>query len=199
MEHGPNYTYGHVLDVIVKAVPQHTDLLAVGVIIDVYWDQDESLYIFQHGETGWTNILAAEVNDYSNIADAQSSRFNYVVSPPAADGSWFVVTSSVNPHKASAWQHVTYAALAPGPDAFHPRKLVRRTHALYVGGDDESHACTLTATAIGFHVRFIGDIVDSAGQYYNYDYKVDRRTARLVRAKCVTNPIPGVDGRCSVQ
>jgi hypothetical protein len=189
MEELPNYTYGHVLGVTVEAVPQQPKLLAVGVIIDAYWDRDESLYIFRRSSTEWTNTLAAEVNDYSTIIAAQSSRFNYVVSPPATDGSWFVVTSSVNPHKVSAWQHVTYTALAPGPDAYHPRMLVRRTHTLYVGGDDESRACMLNAKATGFRVSFVGDVMYSAGQYYNYDYKVTGRTARLIRAECVTTSI----------
>ena len=196
----PDNTYGHVLDVTVEAVPKQPALLAVGVIIEVYWDEDESLYVFRRSRARWTNVLAAEVNDYSTIIDAQSSRFNYVVSPPAKDGSWFVVTSSVNPHKVSAWQHVTYTALAPGPNAYHPRMLVRRTHTLYVGGDDESHACMLHASATGFHVSFIGNVMYSAGQYYNYDYKMTRHTARLIRAECVTTSIiTGKDETCRLR
>ena len=198
-EYGPDYTYGHVLDITVDAVPQHPELLAIGLIVDVNWDEDESLYIFQRQETEWRNILAAEVNDYPTVWDAQSSRFNYAISPPAADGSWFLVTSSVNPHKASAWQHVTYTAWATGPDADHPRVLVRQTHTIYLAGsEDESRICRIKATETGFGVWFpVG--FSLAEERYSDEYRVSNGTAKRVSVRCRTRNIMGRPVACSLQ
>lgn len=192
-EYGPNYTYGHVLDVMVNRVPGHEDMLAVGVVIDANWDEDESLYIFQRRGIEWRNVLAAEVNGYSAVPDAQSSRFNYAVSPSTPDGGWFLVTSSVNPHKASAWQYVTYTALAPGTDADQPRILVRRTHVIYLAGsDDESHACHIKATANRFWVSFnMGWDFGGEDKRFIDEYRVADGVAKRVIARCRTRNIMG--------
>lgn len=192
-EYGPDYTYGHVLDVKLERILQHPDLLAIGLIIDVNWDEDESLYIFQHQSNGWVNVLAAEVNGYPEVEDAQSSRFNYAVSPSTPDGTWFVVTSSVNPHKASAWQHVTYTALAPGPDAGHPRLLMRHTHVIYLAGsDDESHACHIKTTANGFRVSFnMGWDIGGEDKRFIDEYRVANGVIRRIAGRCRTRNIMG--------
>jgi hypothetical protein len=177
-------TYGHVFDVKVDAAPHHPDMLAIGVIIDVCWDEDESLYIFQSQNSRWVNLLAAEVNGNAQVWGAQSSRFNYAISPTGPDGSWFLVTSSVNPHLASAWQQVTYTALAPGPDAGHPKVLVQRTHLIYlIGSDDESHACWLKATATGFRASFTIDASPWAHRYID-EYRVAQGRAVRIRSGC---------------
>lgn len=199
-DYGPNYTYGHVLDVMVNRVPGHQDMLAVEVVIDANWDEDESLYIFQRRGIEWRNVLAAEVNGYSEVPDAQSSRFNYAVSPSAPDGSWFLVTSSVNPHKASAWQHVTYTALAPGPDADQPRILVRRTHSIYLGGsDDESHACKIKIAEKGFRVSLVLGFwnYSPAEERYTDEYSVTNGIASRVAVRCSTRNIIGRRVACS--
>jgi len=145
------FNFGHVLDLSIWRPPGHRDFLAVGLVIDASWAEDESLYIFQHQPTGWVDVLAAEVNDYRQAWYAQSSAFNYAISSPARDGSWFLVTASVNPHWASAWQHLTYTVLVPGYDADHPKILVLQRHDIYL--ENEPY-CYIKTTADGFSIWF---------------------------------------------
>src|SRR5215468_962399 len=187
-EHLPLFSFGHVLDVSVSRPPGHPDFLAVGLVIDASWDQDQSLYIFQHQSSGWVDVLAAEVNDYRQVYDAQSSRFNFALSPSSADGSWFLVTSSVVPHMASAWQIVTYTALAPGRDADHPKILVRRTHSIYLDREDEGQACRIRTTANGFRVSFrVGVSSESlSDERYSDEYMIANGAAKRIAVRCRT-------------
>ena len=200
-EHLPFFSFGHVLDVSVSRPPEHPDFLVVGVVVDGGWDEDESLYIFQHQPTGWVNLLAAEVNGYKQVWDAQSVRFNYAVSPTAPDGSWFLVTSSINPHMASAWQLATYTALRPGPDVDHPKILVRRTHSIYLDTEDEGQACRIKVTVSGFRVSFrVGVLGESlADERYSDEYRVADGLAKQVAVRCRTRNRFGERVACDAQ
>ena len=150
------FAYGKVFDVKVHAPADHPDFLAVTIEVAASWGEDASLYIYQRQAAGWVNVLSAEETGYANALTAQS-RFRYVISPPATDGSWFVVTASINPHPVSAWQQIRYKVLVPGSDADHPRILMRRQSTIYLAGhDDESLAYDLSATRTGFRVSFSG-------------------------------------------
>ena len=197
-EHLPFVSFGHVLHICVSRPPEHPDFLAVALVIDAGWDEDQSLYIFQRQSSGWVNLLAAEVNGYLQVYDAQSSRFNFAVSPAAQDGSWFLVTSSVNPHMASAWQHVTYTALAPTRDADHPKVLMRHTHVIYLAGSsDESHACHIKITATSFMVNFsMGWEPGGADERFIDEYRVANGKARHLAARCLTRNIMGRSAPC---
>jgi len=197
-EHLPFFSFGHVLHVCVSRPPEHPDFLAIALVIDGGWDEDQSLYILQHQSSGWVIVLAAEVNGYVQVWDAQSSRFNYAISPPAVDGSWFLVTSSVNPHMASAWQHVTYSALAPGPDTDHPKVLMRHTHVIYLAGSsDESHACHIKITGTSFRVSFsMGWEPGGRDKRFIDEYRVVNGKARRTAARCVTRNIMGRSAPC---
>jgi len=176
------FNFGHVLDVSVSRSPAHPDFLAVGIVIDASWAEDESLYIFQRQSSGWVDVLAAEVNDYRYAWYAQSSAFNYAISPSAADGSWFLVTASVNPYGVSAWQHLTYTALFPGHDADHPKMLLRRTHDIYL--EDEPY-CHIKTTTDGFRIWFpVG--FSPAEERYTDQYRISDGVARRIVVRCRT-------------
>lgn len=181
-EHLPFFSFGHVLDVSVSRPRDHPDFLAVGMVIDASWTEDESLYIFQHQPNGWVNVLAAEVNDYRQAWQAQSSAFSYAISPTATDGSWFLVTATVNPHMASAWQHLTYTVLVPGRDADHPKILVRRRHDIYL--EDEPY-CHIKTTGTGFRIWFpVG--FSPAEERYTDEYKIAGGGAQRIAVRCRT-------------
>lgn len=165
-------TLGQVVDLKVNVPAGHPDLLGVTIEVAASLGRDASLYVYQHRADGWVNILSAEETGYKSVFDAPSS-FRYVVSPPAPDGSWFLLTASINPHAASAWQQIRYKVLTAGSDADHPRVLMRRHHTIYLGGlsedvKDESQAYDLGATPAGFYIRFSGD----AGPVTTYAYRL---------------------------
>ena len=195
------FSFGHVLNVSVSRPPEHPDFLAVGLVVDGGWDQDQSLYIFQNQSSSWVDLLAAEVNGYGQVWDAQSARFSYAVSPSTPDGSWFLVTSSVNPHMASAWQLVTYTALAPGPDADHPKVLVRRSHSIYLDNDDEGRSCRIRATASSFRVSFrVGVLSESlSDECYSDEYRVSNDVAKRIAVRCHTHNRFGQRIACAPQ
>jgi len=181
-EHLPQFSFGHVLDVTVSRPPEHPDFLVVGLVIDASWDEDESLYVFQHQSKGWVDVLSAEVNDYHQVWLAQSSQFKYAVSPPAKDGSWFLVVASVNPHMASAWQHLTYTVLVPGRDPDHPKALVRHRHDIYL--EDEPY-CHIKTTEDGFRIWFpVG--FSPAEERYTDQYRISNGIARRINVRCRT-------------
>lgn len=181
-QHLSLFNFGHVLDISVSRPPAHPDFLAVGLTIDASWAEDESLYIFQHQAGGWMDLLAAEVNDYRYAWYAQSSEFDYAVSPSAADRRWFLVTASVNPHWASAWQHLTYSVLVPGHDADHPKKLLGRRHDIYV--TDEPY-CHIKTTTEGFRIWFpVG--FSPAEERYTDEYGIGDGVARRISVRCRT-------------
>ena len=200
-EHLPFISFGHVLDVLVSRPAGHQDFLAVELVIDAGWDRDESLYILRNQNSGWVNVLAAEVNDYSQVWDAQSSRFNYAISPPAKDGSWFLVTSSVNPHMASAWQLVTYTVLAPSSDADHPHVLIRRTHSIYLDREDEGHACRISVAKSGFGISFIAGFRKDPPlpEWFSDEYRVSKHVATRVAVRCHTKDNRGRRIVCSTR
>ena len=195
------FSFGHVLNVSVSRLPEHPDILAVGLVVDGGWDRDQSLYIFQNQSSGWVDLLAAEVNGYGQVWDAQSARFNYAVSPSAPDGSWFLVTSSINPHMASAWQDVTYTALAPGRDADHPKVLVRRSHSIYLDTDDEGRSCRIRAMASTFRVSFrVGVLSESlSDERYSDEYQVVGGMAERIAVHCRTHNRFGKSTACDSQ
>ena len=148
--------FGRVFLTRPAEVPGHPELRAVTLVIGIPWGDDTSLYIFSRRPSGWELILSSEVNGYTRVYRAQS-RLRYAVSPPAADGSWFVVTGSINNHFASNWQQITYAALSPGEGPEHPRILARGQHGIFLGYEDEQEAYQLAVKADGFRISMSFD------------------------------------------
>jgi len=191
-------SFGHVLDVMVSTPPGHPDLLALGVVVDLSWTEEQSLYILQRQSPGWVNVLSAEMNDYPHVEYAQSSWFDYVLSPSAADGSWYLVTVSVKPFMASSWQYINYSALAPGPDGDHPRVLVRRRHQIHlITIEDEAHPCKLKVTADWFRVTIP---VQWTGlkpiQRYRDEYRLVNGKAQRLYSGCYASTWLGKSIEC---
>jgi len=129
-------------------------------VLNIYiaWGDDSSLYIFRRQGAGWKIALVDEVNWYDSPDESQSW-FRYRISPRGRDGSWLVVTGSVNNHLVSAWQDVTYTAQAPSDDPLRPRLLVRNRQFAYVhNAEDHRFAYRFKVTAESFSVSFVHDI-----------------------------------------
>lgn len=182
------FSFGHVVDIRVERPQNHPDLLAIGLITDASWAEEESLYIFSHQTGGWVNVFSAEVNDYLKAGEAQSSYFEYGISPSAPDGSWFVVTCSVNPAPMGSWRRITYSALAPAANPDHPRVLMRKKHSIFF--DDEFHICHIQTTVSGFRVRFLLAVLPDEERYTD-EYHIIVGKAHRIAARCRTKDLVG--------
>lgn len=101
--------YGYVADISTTMPLQHADLLAVTVTLSIPCGNDTSLYLFRHSDERWNMILVDEVTGYSEISGARG-QFKFQVSPPAADGSFMVLSASVPP---MVHFHVAPTAISP--------------------------------------------------------------------------------------
>jgi len=181
--------FGRVFLTRSAEVSGHPYLRAVTLVIGIPTGDDTSLYLFSRGPSGWKLVLSSEFNGYRRVDRAQSG-LRYAVSPPAADGSWFVVTSSINNHVASSWQQVTYAALSPGDDPEHPRTLAWGHHGIFLAGyEDEQKAYQLGVEAEGFSISLPFDFAaDRPGAMwatvgYGITSGVAQRRTRVCRLK----------------
>jgi hypothetical protein len=182
------FSFGHVRDLKVQHPQDHPELLVVGLITDAGWAEEESLYIFQHQAAGWVHVLSAEVNGYSTAWGAQSSYFEYGISSSVPDGSWFVVTCSVNPAMLGPWRRITYSALAPSGNPDRPRILMRNSHSIYF--DDELHVCHIKTTVEGFRVRFPLAFSPNEERYTD-EYHIAAGTAHRIAERCRTKDLVG--------
>lgn len=124
------------VDVRFRDVENHPDLVAVTASIDIPCGTDTSLYLFRLGSGGWRLIFAREANGYRTVGGALDS-FSYAVSPPDAEGNFFVVTASVNPWCSSTWQALRFDVRRIGPDPYASRILFADNQSIFVEMDYE--------------------------------------------------------------
>lgn len=141
--------FGYVYNVTVRQPEKHDDLLAVVTNLTIPCGSDASLSLYQRNGMSWQLILVSEANGYADITGARGS-FQFGVSPPDAEGRWFVVTADVNPWCSSNWQQLRYKVLRPGEDAMHPQKLLEENTPVYLNADPPYR---LTVDREGFQVR----------------------------------------------
>src|SRR6267143_1399834 len=111
---GPeSYKYGYIYDIQIQQPEAHKELLVAVTRLQVNPGSDSSIYVFEKAEQRWSLILAQEANDYPTIAGAQAG-LKYGVSPPDANGQWFLATTHVNLWCTSMWQGLYYRVLRLG-------------------------------------------------------------------------------------
>lgn len=145
------HTFGSVISVNVTRPRGHADLIAAATTVSVHCGSDSSLYLFRREGARWRLALADESNDYEDVSGARG-RFDFRVSPPDAQGNYFVVAADVNPWCTSNWQMMRYRVFRVGPEAYAPRVALKGEEAIFLGTDFEGFR--LTADADTFTLRF---------------------------------------------
>ncbi len=178
--------------------PGHPELRTVILEIGIPVGYDSSLYIFSRRASGWGLVLSSEVNGYASVQEAQAF-FGYKVSPSAADGSWFVVTGSVNNYAVSAWQGLTYTAQVPSDDPERPRVMVREHHKIclfdFLGHEDK--AFELAPSVGEFRVSFPHEFAHEHGIAWVVDrFRIEDGRARKISRECHFNRARGRRIRC---
>jgi hypothetical protein len=87
----------------------------------------------------------------------QDLRFD--VSPPDADGRWFVATVSTTPWCTSSWQGLRYALARPAADPGRPAVFLDGKTTTWLGGEEEMQ---VRAEADAFELRHVAGSIDPA-------------------------------------
>jgi hypothetical protein len=169
--------YGFVSELKIESPPQHQDLLAAILKLQIPCGSDSSLYVFQKENNRWNLVLAEEANDYAEIYGAQGS-MGYAISPPDESGQWFVATTNVNPSCASNWQGVRFKALRPGLTADEPRFLLNEHSGIFLGEDEVTN---LQVARDSFSLSFVAEQGLDLGimlrvHHFKYSVSADRAT-----------------------
>ena len=141
--------FGYLYDVTVRQPERHPNLMAVVTNLTIPCGSDASLSLYRRTGETWQLILVAESNGYADISGAQGS-FQFAISPPDAEGNWFVVAADVNPWCSSNWQQLRYKVLRPGDDANRSVVLLNEHTSVYLGTDQPYR---LTVNPQGFEIR----------------------------------------------
>jgi hypothetical protein len=148
------YDYGHIESITVTRPHCDFDVIAVTTTVGICCGEDTSLYLFKLEDEEWKLWLADEKNDYDRIDNAQGL-FEFGLSWPEENKTYFVVTASVNPWCTSNWQSITYRVLRPGAEPYAPRVLLSRKETIYLGNEDPPYRLEVGDSA--FTLRFYGD------------------------------------------
>ena len=167
-----SYIYGDIIDISIKAVDNHPDMIAATTTIGVCCGRDTSLYLFKKSGLDWNLILAQESNGYAEVSGAQDN-FAYAVSPTYHQQNFFIVIKNVTPTCIGSWLQIRYMALRPGTTAYGPKVLLKQSEISWLGDEtDES----ITIKPSGFTIGFIGEQelnIAGATRKHVVAYKVD--------------------------
>jgi hypothetical protein len=169
--------FGYLYDVTVRQPARQPDLMAVVTNLTIPCGSDASLNLYHRNGAAWQLVLVEESNGYKNISGGQGS-FQFAISPPDAEGNWYVVSADVNPWCSSNWQQLRYKVLRPGEDANHPVVLLDEHTSIYLGTDQPYR---LILNPKGFEIRSVAaqgldDSILTREHIQNYEVSGNRVT-----------------------
>jgi hypothetical protein len=157
-EHNPpSARHGGGLSYEVRRVPGHASMLAVVARLQIECGDDAVLLLLERSARGWRPLLIRRSPPYREISGALGS-FRYAVSPPDANGSWYVATVRRPPWCTSAWSSLYFDFSRPGPSPTDPRIFFRERVGVYAGYDD---SVILRADAGRFQLVHDGGFFDA--------------------------------------
>ncbi len=161
-----------VREVGIVRPPEHHDLLAALVTLDVPCAIDRSLYVFERGETSWSPVLTLDSGPYGSVFAAWE--LQYAISPPDVSGHWFVAAVAVHPWCSSTIGDKTFEIVRPGPDPASPDVLLRiRDSVRY------TEPCEVDATRDTVTLRFTSSYaLETTGREFIRHYRVEGTTVR---------------------
>jgi len=90
-------------------------------------DPDTAIYVFQGGARDWKLVLATDA-DFDTNGDREENGMQYEVSPPDANGNWYLAIAQAAPAcgPTATPPGLRYKILRPGPSPDEPRVLLDR-------------------------------------------------------------------------
>jgi hypothetical protein len=128
-------------------------LVSITATFGVNCGLDTMLLIYAPSKSSWAEVLRYQSPPYDDVSGAFWS-FKHKISPPDANGAWFVITSRVMPWCSSTWSSIEYAILRPGP-----KVLLKKSESMWWGNEDFG---TLAATPTTAEIRYTDRSIDMA-------------------------------------
>jgi hypothetical protein len=82
-------------------------------------DPDSAIYVFQGSSREWKLVMATDA-DFDPRGDLQESGLQYELSPPDANGEWFLAIAHSPPACGPTQPNLRYKVLRPGRSADEP-------------------------------------------------------------------------------
>ncbi|HEX8061669.1 MAG TPA: hypothetical protein VF535_00465 [Allosphingosinicella sp.] len=155
-EPGPAGRHGDRIAYQVSRVDGHPEMLAVVATLGIHCGSDSMLMLYAREDRRWRELMVRRSEPYQKISGGWGD-LRFAVSPPDAQGKWFVATVSTTPWCTSAWQGMPYALARPGPAPDRPSVFFRGKSTIYLG--DESDL-TVKAERDAFELRHDGGSLD---------------------------------------
>ncbi len=125
----------------------HPQLLAVDFSVEFGHGGDDVLCIFERTGDEFMPVLVRRFDGYESIGEARWLS-TWAISPPAPDGSWFVIEARSHAWISSLWRGIRYAILEPGPRADQPKLLLQGHDSAYIGGEEAGRVSATATTAM---------------------------------------------------
>jgi hypothetical protein len=150
--------HGRLVAFEVSRVEGHTDMLAVVATLAIKCGSDSMLILYRRTPSGWRETMVRRSEPYSEVRGGWGD-LRFAVSPPDAQGNWFVATVSTTPRCTSAWQGLPYELARPGPASERLRVIFRGKGTIYLGDEED---LLVRAERDAFELRNIGASIDPA-------------------------------------
>jgi hypothetical protein len=147
--------YGFQLWFDVRAT-QQPRLLSVTAAFDIECGSDAVLFVFGPDGGSWKEVLRWQSKPYKTVAGAFWS-FGYGISPPDAEGRWYVVTKHINPWCSSTWADIYYDVLRQ-VESSTPKVLLSGSDFMWWGNEDFGK---LVVNRNEFDLRFHSESIDT--------------------------------------
>jgi len=148
--------YGYELEFHVGDTASVPRLLSITARFQIQCGSDTVLFIFDHEQGLWREVLLWQSDPYDSIRDAFWS-FDYGVSPPDDSGNWYVVTKYINPWCSSTWSSIHYSTMRPVRGSVKPKVLFTGSDSIWWGSDDFGK---LAVNRNDFDLRFHAQSID---------------------------------------
>ena len=155
-EPGPADRHGERIAYQASRVDGHPGMLAVVATVGIHCGSDSMLMLYGLEDRRWSELMVRRSDPYAKISGGWGD-LRFAVSPPDAQGKWFVATVSTTPWCTSAWQGMPYELARPGPAPDRPKVIFRGRNTIYLG--DESDL-VLKAEPGAFEIRNDGSSLD---------------------------------------
>lgn len=144
---------GDLVAVGVSHVPSHPDKLAIMFSLEGGHGGDDVASIVEVSGKSVRRLVDLRNDDYDSIRDARWIS-TFAVTPPDADGKWFVVDAHSHTWITSLWRGVTYRVLTPTGRADQPKTIFKASDSAYLGGEDGGSVAEIEPRAGGFIITY---------------------------------------------
>lgn len=132
---GQDWTTGRVSVAKIARVPSHDRMFAIDFTLAADVGSDDTTGLLEVDDAGHAKVVMMIRNDgYKSVSEARMAS-SWAISPPDADGHWFVIDAFSHPWISSAWRGITYRVLEKGPTAATPKVIHRASDSAYLGGE----------------------------------------------------------------